>query len=51
MCHARAVFANVRDNKRLDRITLRGRAKVNGQWQLFCLVHHIEKLAHAGYAA
>ncbi len=45
------VFANVRYNKRLDRFTLRGRTKVNGQWLLFCLVHHIEKLTHAGYAA
>jgi len=24
---------------------------VNGQWTLYCLVHNIEKLAHAGYAA
>ena len=45
------VFANLRHNKRLDRFTLRGRAKVEGQWRLFCLVHNIEKLAHAGYAA
>uniref|UniRef100_UPI00286D9B0E IS1182 family transposase n=2 Tax=Gemmatimonas sp. TaxID=1962908 RepID=UPI00286D9B0E len=41
------VFANVRYNKRLDRFTLRGRTKVNGQWLLFCLVHNIEKLTHA----
>ena len=45
------VFGNVRYNKRLDRFTLRGRTKVNGQWLLFCLVHHIEKLTHAGCAA
>jgi transposase len=45
------VFANLRHNKRLDRFTLRGRAKVETQWRLFCLVHNIEKLAHAGYAA
>ncbi len=45
------VFANIRFNKRLDRFTLRGRTKVNGQWLLFCLVHNIEKLTHAGYAA
>jgi transposase len=44
------VFANLRYNKRLTRFTLRGRAKVDGQWQLFCLVHNIEKLANAGYA-
>ncbi len=45
------VFGNVRYNKRLDRFTLRGRPKVNAQWQLFCLVHNIEKLANSGYAA
>jgi len=45
------VFGNLRANKRLDRFTLRGRAKVNGQWTLYCLVHNIETLAHAGYAA
>jgi len=44
------VFANLRHNKRLDRFTLRGRTKVNAQWQLYCLVHNIEKLAHQGYA-
>lgn len=44
------VFANIRHNKRLDRFTLRGRIKVNAQWQLYCLVHNIEKLAHQGYA-
>ena len=43
------VFGNVRHNKRLDRFTLRGRRKVNTQWQLYCLVHNIEKLAHHGY--
>ncbi len=45
------VFANLRHNKRLDRFTLRGRTKVDGQWKLYCLVHNIEKLANAGYAA
>lgn len=45
------VFANLRHNKRLDRFTLRGRAKVDAQWKLYCLVHNIEKLANAGYAA
>ncbi|MFZ2300924.1 MAG: IS1182 family transposase [Gallionella sp.] len=44
------VFGNVRYNKGLDRFTLRGRKKVDGQWKLFCLVHNIEKLAHHGYA-
>ena len=45
------VFGNLRYNKGLTRFTLRGRAKVDGQWKLFCLVHNIEKLARAGYAA
>jgi transposase len=44
------VFGNLRYNKRLDRFTLRGKAKVDVQWKLFCLVHNIEKLAHHGYA-
>ncbi len=44
------VFANLRHNKRLNRFTLRGRDKVDGQWKLYCLVHNIEKLAHHGYA-
>ncbi|QDX80305.1 transposase [Denitratisoma sp. DHT3] len=43
------VFGNIRHNKRLNRFTLRGQKKVNGQWKLFCLVHNIEKLAHHGY--
>lgn len=56
-CYARRfavvepVFGNIRYNKGLDRFTLRGRAKVDAQWKLFCLVHNIEKLAHYGYAA
>jgi transposase len=42
------VFANLRHHKRLSRFTLRGRAKVGTQWQLYCLVHNIEKIAHCG---
>lgn len=45
------VFANLRHNKRLDRFTLGGRTKVDGQWKLYCMVHNIEKLAKSGYAA
>jgi hypothetical protein len=44
------VFGNLRHNKRLSRLTLRGREKVDGQWQLYCLVHTSEKVAHSGYA-
>lgn len=43
------VFGNLQHNKRLNRFTLRGQKKVDGQWKLFCLVHNIEKLAHHGY--
>ena len=39
-------FGNLRYHKGLDRFTLRGREKVDGQWKLFALVHNIEKLAH-----
>ncbi|MDP1790296.1 MAG: IS1182 family transposase [Methylibium sp.] len=39
------VFANIRHHKRMSRFTLRGRAKVSTQWQLYCLVHNVEKLA------
>lgn len=45
------VFGNLCYNKGLTRFTLRGRAKVDGQWKLFCLVHNIEKLARLSYAA
>ena len=40
------VFGNLRYNKRLDRFTYRGVAKVSVQWSLYCLVHNFEKLAH-----
>lgn len=38
------VFANIRHHKGMRRFTLRGQAKVSTQWQLYCLVHNIEKL-------
>jgi transposase len=40
------VFGNIRHNKRLNRFTLRGQVKVDGQWKLFALVHNIEKWAN-----
>ena len=43
------VFANLRDNKRLHRFTLRGENKADGQWELYCMIHNIEKLANHGY--
>lgn len=44
------VFGNVRANKKMNRFTLRGEIKVDGQWKLYCMVQNIEKLAHHGYA-
>ena len=41
------VFGNLK-NKGMDRFTLRGKKKVNTQWQLFSLVHNIEKIASVG---
>jgi transposase len=45
------VFGNIRVQKRLDRLTLRSRIKVNVQWQLYCIVHNIEKILHDGRGA
>jgi transposase len=42
------VFANIRHHKGLRRFTLRGRTKVSTQWNLYCLVHNIEKIARYG---
>jgi hypothetical protein len=45
------VFANIGTNKRLNRFSLRGKKKVESQWQLYCMVHNIEKLANYGQLA
>lgn len=45
------VFGNLRHNKGLDRLTLRGQQKVDGQWKLYALVHNIEKWAKLRKAA
>jgi transposase len=45
------VFGNIGANKRLRRFSLRGKDKVQSQWQLYCLVHNIEKLANVGQLA
>ena len=42
------VFGNIGTNKRLHRFSFRGKRKVQGQWQLYCLVHNIEMLANYG---
>lgn len=38
------VFGNIIHNKGMNSFTLRGQGKVNAQWQMYCLVHNIEKL-------
>jgi len=45
------VFGNIGSNKRLNRFSLRGQQKVQGQWRLFCLVHNIEKIKNYGKLA
>jgi len=42
------VFGNITSSKRLNRFSLRSRRKVQGQWQLYCLIHNIEKLMNYG---
>ena len=45
------VFGNLEHNKGLKRFSLRGSKKVNGQWQLYCLIHNIEKIKNYGQLA
>ncbi len=45
------VFGNIGTNKRLNRFSLRGKTKVQGQWQLYCMVHNIEKIMNYGEIA
>ena len=42
------VFANIRHNLGLNRFTLRSKAKVNIQWNLFNIVHNIGKILSFG---
>ena len=42
------VFANICTQKKLNRFSLRGKAKVDIQWKLYCMVHNIEKLKNYG---
>jgi transposase len=39
------VFGNIKNNKRMNRFTLRGLSKVTVQWLYYCMVHNIEKIA------
>jgi transposase len=41
-------FANIRSNLRLDRFSLRGKKKVNTQWNLFCILHNLMKIHKYG---
>ena len=45
------VFGNMGTNKKLNRFSLRGKEKVQGQWRLFCMVHNLEKLMRYGKTA
>ena len=45
------VFGNIGSNKRLNRFSLRSQKKVQAQWQLYSLVHNIEKLKNYGSIA
>lgn len=42
------VFGNIGTNKGLNRFSLRGKEKVQGQWRLYCLIHNIEKIKNYG---
>lgn len=38
------VFGNIGTNKGLNKFSVRGKRKVDGQWKLYCMIHNIEKL-------
>ena len=42
------VFANIRHNLGMNHFTLRSKAKVNIQWNLFNIVHNIGKILSFG---
>ncbi len=41
-------FAHIRSVLKLDRFTLRGKKKVNAQWNLYCIVHNLKKIHRYG---
>ena len=41
-------FANVRYNKGMNYVTLRGKKKVNIQWVMFMMIHNMEKIWNYG---
>ncbi|TVZ39058.1 IS4 family transposase [Alteromonadaceae bacterium 2753L.S.0a.02] len=42
------VFGNITSNKGINKLTLRGKAKVTCQWMMCCIMHNIEKLWRYG---
>ncbi|MGE4501231.1 MAG: IS1182 family transposase [Hydrogenovibrio sp.] len=44
------VFANIREMLGLQRFTLRGKTKVNAQWQLMTMLHNLFKIHRYGLA-
>lgn len=42
------VFAHIKFTLGLDWLSLRGKAKVKGQWLLFCMVHNLVKIQRYG---
>jgi len=44
------VFGHLRENLGLDRFTLRGRTKVDGQWKLMTMLHNLTKIHRYGMA-
>ena len=41
-------FSHITSSLKLDRFTLRGKTKVNTQWNLFCIVHNLTKIHRYG---
>ena len=44
------VFGNITSCLGLKRFSLRGKIKVNIQWELFCIVHNLTKIHRYGYS-
>ena len=44
-------FANICYAIGLDRFSLRGKKKVNTQWNLFCIIHNMTKIHRFGMKA
>ena len=45
------VFGHITDAIGIKRFSLRGKAKVNGQWQLMTMIHNIAKIHRYGWAS